>query len=436
MLTILGNRERFCDGVTRRNFLQIGAASLGAASLGGMGLADLLRAEAKAGPAAQRRSIINIYLGGGPTHMDTFDLKPNAPVEYRGELNPIATNVPGMEICELFPRLAKMADRYAIVRSITGLRNEHRANQSDSGWNSQDLAIVGGRPGIGAVVSRLHGTVNGSSPTSVSLSGFGESGFLGPEFRPYRPDNVGRSNLRMNRSLTEDRLQDRKTLLTSLDTMRRDMDNSQSMAAMDQFSPRAIQLVSSGRLADALDTNKEDPDVLERYGVNKRGRYSANRNLLLARRLVQAGVRVVGLSWGGWDTHGNNFTTMRQQLPALDVGLSALLDDLDRFGLLDNTLVLMSGEFGRTPRINKGGGRDHWPSAAFWFMAGGGMRTGQVIGSTNRLGERALDRPVHVQQVYATVYKQLGIDLATKIDDPAGRPQYILENREPITELV
>jgi len=431
MLTVQGKRERFCDGISRRNFLQVGAVAAG-----GFSLANLLQAEAAAGPAATRRSIINIYLGGGPTHMDTFDLKPTAPVEYRGEFNPIATNMPGVEICELFPKLAKIADKYAIVRSITGLRNEHRPNQSDSGWNSQDLAVVGGRPGVGAVVSKLHGTVNGTAPTSVALSNFGDSGFLGPEFRPYQPDSTGRANLRLNRSLTEDRLANRQNLLTSLDRLRRDVDQSQRMRAMDEFNQRAMTVINSGRLADALDINKEDPNVVEAYGANKSGRYSGNRNFILARRLIQAGVRVVGLRWGSWDTHGNNFTSMKSQLPALDVGLSSLLNDLESHGMLENTIVLMSGEFGRTPRINNNAGRDHWPSAAFWFMAGGGLRTGQVIGSTNRLGERAHDRPVHLQEVYATVYRQLGIDLSTKIDDPAGRPQYILEHRDPIAELV
>jgi hypothetical protein len=431
MLTIRGKRQFFCDGMSRRNFLQIGAVSAG-----GLALADLLRLEAQAGPSATRKSIINIYLPGGPTHMDTFDLKPEAPSEYRGEFNPIATNVPGMEICELMPNLAKVADKYALVRSITGLRNEHRPNQSDSGWNELSLRMLGGRPGIGAVVSKLHGTVNGTAPTSVSLSGFGSSGFLGPEYNAYRPDSYGRANLTLNRSISEERLSDRNSLLGSLDRMRRDMDQSQRMEAMDEFNQRATTVVTSGQLGDALDTTKEDPKILEQYGVNQGGRFSGNQNFLLARRLIQAGVRVVGLSWGGWDTHGNNFATMRSQLPALDVGLSSLLNDLEAHGMLDDTIVLMSGEFGRTPRINSGAGRDHWPAAAFWFIGGGGLRTGQVIGSTNRLGERALDRPVHVQQVYATVYRQLGVNLSTKIDDPAGRPQYILEHRDPIAELL
>ena len=195
MLSFFGKRAAYCDGVSRRDFLQVGAATAV-----GLTLPGLLRAEAQAG-TLQRRSIINIYLGGGPTHMDTFDLKPNAPVEFRGEFNPIKTNVPGMEICELMPKLAQNAEKFAIVRSVTGLRNEHRPNQSDSGWNSRSLEVLGGRPGIGAVVGKMHGTLNGLAPTSISLSRFGSSGFLSPEFNPYQPDNVGRANLRLNRSL-------------------------------------------------------------------------------------------------------------------------------------------------------------------------------------------------------------------------------------------
>jgi len=431
MLSLFGKRARYCDGVSRRDFLQVGAATAI-----GLTLPDLLRAEAQSG-ALRRKSIINIYLGGGPTHMDTFDLKPNAPVEFRGEFNPIATTVPGMEICELMPKLAGIGEKFAIVRSVTGLRNEHRPNQSDSGWNSRALEVVGGRPGIGAVVGKMHGTLNGLAPTSVSLSSFGSSGFLSPEYSPYQPDNVGRANLRLNRSLSEDRLDSRRNLLANLDRIRRDMDRSNRMTAMDEFNDRAITVITSGELADALDSSKIDAETLESYGANGRDRYaSGNRNFVLARRLIQTGVRVVGLRWGSWDTHSNNFTTMKSQLPALDVGLSALLNDLEQHGMLEDTLVLMSGEFGRTPRVNTRAGRDHWPRAAFWFIAGGGLKTGQVIGSTNRLGETAQDRPVHLQEIYATVYRQLGIDLEQKILDPAGRPQYVLEHRDPIAELV
>jgi hypothetical protein len=431
MLTFLGNRRRFCDGVGRRDFLKIGALATG-----GLMLADLFRHEARAGSSKSPKAIINIYLAGGPTHLDTFDLKPEAPKEFRGEFQPIATNVPGMEICELMPRLARLGDKFAIVRSITGVRDEHSPRQSDSGWSENDLRSIGGHPGLGPVMCKLYGSVQGTAPTSIALSGFTSHGYLPPVYRDFSPDGQGSSNLKLN-NMTAERLDDRKSLLNSLDRIRRDLDASGSMAALDSFNERAITVVTSGTLADALDTRKEDPRTVDRYGMHLQGSYGGNRNFLLARRLVEAGVRVVSLSWGGWDTHGQNFQSMRQQLPALDVGLSSLIEDLDARGMLDETMIMMSGEFGRTPRINGTAGRDHWAPASFVFLAGGGLRTGQFIGSTNRLGERPLDRPVHLQQVFATVYKNLGIDVEhTTLADPNGRPQYLVEQREAIRELL
>jgi len=431
MLTIYGKRQRYCDGVSRRSFLKIGAMATG------LTMADVLRAQAQGpGKAAKAKAVINIYLAGGPTHMDTFDLKPAAPVEFRGEFRPIPTSVPGMEICELMPKLAQQGKRFSIVRSITGMRDEHTSTQSDSGWSTSSLSTIGGRPGVGAVMGKLQGTVHGSAPTFVALDGFGSPGFLGGIYAPYRPDGPGRANLRLSGMISEQRLNSRAQLLAKLDGIRREIDSGGMMATMDSYNERAISVITSGELADALDTNREDPRVIERYGITQGGRYSSNSRFLLARRLVDAGVRCVTLSWGGWDTHGNNFQTMRDQLPALDVGLSALLEDLAARGMLEETIVMMSGEFGRTPRINSSAGRDHWPRAAFFFVAGGGLRHGQVIGSTTRLGEEAHDRPVHLQQVFATVYRQLGVDLEATLQDPNGRPQYLLDRREVIHELV
>jgi hypothetical protein len=432
MLTFFGSKQRYCDRISRRNFLRIGGLAVG-----GLTLADLLRLEAHAASSHSPKSIINIYLAGGPPHLDTFDLKPNAPAEFRGEFRPIGTNVPGMEICELLPKLARLADKYALIRSVTGLRDEHSPRQSDSGWSENDLRSIGGHPGIGPVMSRVYGSVHGTSPMSVALSGFTNHGFLPQVYRDFRPDGEGRNNLRLNNSISAGRLSDRKSLLDSLDRIRRDRDQQGAMTALDSFNERAITVVTSGALADALDVRKEDPRLLERYGMDRGGSHGANRNFLLARRLVEAGVRVVSLSWGSWDTHGQNFQSMRQQLPALDTGLSALIEDLDARGQLSETMVMMSGEFGRTPRINGGAGRDHWAPASFFFLAGGGLRTGQVIGSTNRLGERPQDRPVHVQQIFATVYKNLGIDVeSTTLADPNGRPQYLVDHREVIQELL
>lgn len=433
MLTFLGNATRYCDGISRRNFLKVGALATG-----GLTLADVLRAEAVAAPSGHApKSIINIYLGGGPTHMDTFDLKPDAPAEFRGEFRPITTNVPGMEICELMPKLAQHADKYAIIRSVSGVRDEHSPRQSDSGWSENDLRSIGGRPGLGPVMSKVYGSTQGTAPTAVALSGFTNHGYLPQIYRDYRPDGEGRANLKLQGNMTIDRLSDRKSLLAGLDRIKREVDTTGSMVALDSFTERAMTVITSGTLANALSTEQEDPRLIDRYGMRLDNSYGQNRSFLLARRLVEAGVRVVSLSWGGWDTHGQNFQSMRQQLPALDVGLSALFEDLQSRGMLKDTMVMMSGEFGRTPRINSGAGRDHWAPASFFFLGGGGLKTGQVIGSTNRLGERPQDRPVHLQQIFATVYKNLGIDVEyTTLADPNGRPQYLVEQRELIKELI
>ena len=434
MLTLHGQRHQNCDGVTRRDFISIG--SLGIA---GLSLPSLLRAEEIAGGRATGKSVINIYLAGGPTHLDTFDLKPQAPREFRGEFQPISTNVPGMEICEFFSRLASHGDKLAIIRSITGLRNEHAPTQSDSGWSKNDLLPQGGRPGLGPVMSKILGpastTAEGTAPTAVDLTGWTRPGFLGQTHSAYRPDNVGRANLTMNSRVGSDRFERRSGLLGALDRFRRQTDATGMMDAMDSFTQRAAGLITSGRVAQALDLKQESPETIDRYGA--RGNRDAER-FVLARRLIEAGVRNVAFSISGWDTHNNNFATLRdKRLPPLDQGLSALLEDLNTSGRLAETIIMMSGEFGRTPRVNSRSGRDHWPRVGFFVLAGGGLRTGQVIGSTNRLGELPDDRPVHLQEVFSTVYHQLGIDVeSTTLQDPNGRPQYLVNERETILELV
>jgi len=433
MLTFLGGRQRLCEGLSRRNFLQIGGLAMG-----GLSLPALLRAESLTGKRASGKSIINIFLSGGPTHMDTFDLKPHAPKDYRGEFSPIATKVPGVEICELLPELASISDKFSVVRSIVGMNPEHTNRQSDSGWSVRSLASIGGRPSIGSVMSKLWGpaqvTSRGTAPTFVGLTGSSSPGFLGQVHAAYRPDGIGRSNLTLNRSVSLKRLDDRRSLLGGLDRLRRDVDANGMLTAMDSFTDRAVGIVTSGELAKALDTRTEDPRRVARYGI-KQSRQ--NERFLMARRLIEAGVRCVSFSWGGWDTHSNNFGSMRQQLPRLDRGLRTLIEDLDTRGQLDDTIIMMSGEFGRTPRINGRAGRDHWPRAAFFFLAGGGMQHGQMIGETNRLGERAVKRPVHLQHVFHTVYHQLGIDAdSVTLTDPNGRPQYLVNERKLIDELL
>ncbi len=442
MLKIIGGPQQYCDGVSRRGFLQVGALGLG-----GLTLADLLRLEGTAAPGGpeatgtgpkRKRCFINIYLSGGPSHLDTFDLKPDAPQEIRGQFQGIPTAIPGYQICQHMPRLAKLMDHAVVVRSLDGLRNEHRANQSETGWDSQSLKSIGGRPSVGAVVGKLHGTIHGTAPTFVSLSNRTFHGFLGPVYQAYSPTGAGRGNLTLSGQMTANRLSNRKQLLDGIDRFRREADARGQMNAMDAFSERALTIITSGEIASALDLNQEDPRTRERYGETGSGnRRTDNQRLLLARRLIEAGVRCVSLNWGGWDTHGKNFQTLASQLPQLDLGLSSLIEDLVLRGMIDDVLIGLSGEFGRTPRINGGAGRDHWAKTGFFVLFGGGLRTGQVIGSTNRLGEVPHDRPVPLQEVFATIYHQLGIDLnRTTLVDPNGRPQYLVDVRRPMPEVV
>lgn len=441
MLTFYGHKNgRYCDGMSRRSFL-----SLGSLSLGGMFLPTALRAEVEQAAEASGKSIINIMLFGGPPHMDTFDLKPEAPTEFRGEFKPIATSVPGLDLCELMPKLAGLADKFTVIRSLVGMSNEHTNRQADSGWPGRSLESMGGRPGIGSVMSKLWGasqiTADGIAPTFVELERSNaqerqraSAGFLGSTFDAYRPDGPGLSNLTLNKNVTLDRLADRQTLLKGLDQIQRQADASGMMDAMDSFTERAVGLVTSGKLADALDLAKEDPRTVQRYGADK-GRHTVK--FLRARRLIEAGVRCVTFNTTGWDTHTDNFKRLRKLVPPMDQSLSALIEDLDERGRLDDTIIMMSGEFGRTPRVNRSAGRDHWPRASFFFLAGGGLRHGQVIGATNRLGELAQERPVHLQHIFTTIYKTLGIDPdVTTLMDPNGRPQFLVEKRDVLSELL
>lgn len=421
MLTIATNdKSRFCDGVSRRSFLKVGALGIS-----GLTLADVLRAESVSGTSSSHKAVINIHLGGGPSHQDMFDLKPEAPVEFRGEFNPIKTNVEGLEICEHMPMLATMADRFAVIRSLVGMFDDHSNFHTQTGFGRNDLRNVGGRPALGSVVSKLLGPTGSGAPPLVSYNG-GYPGYLGPVYKPYQPQG---GDLRLVGGMTADRLESRTNLLTSLDKIRREVDGSRQMEAMDSFTQRAVGVVTSGRVADALDLGKEDPKLRERYG-------SDGNMFLTSRRLIEAGVRVVTFDWGGWDTHGNNFGQLKMQLPKLDRALSALLQDLNDRGMAKDVSIVMWGEFGRTPRVNATAGRDHWSRLAMCFLAGGGMRTGQAIGASTRYAEDAKDRPVHLQEVFATLYHNMGIDVNTRLTDPNGRPTFLLEKREVIRELV
>jgi hypothetical protein len=440
MLTLFGQSNRFCDGVSRRSFLKIGALSFGAASFS---LADLFQAEAQAGVRGTRhKAVINIFLGGGPSHQDMWEIKTEAPSEIRGEFKPIATRVTGLQIGEVFTRIAGVMDKFVVIRSMVGARDRHAPEQCYSGWTVDSLANLGGRPSLGAVLSRLRGPADPSVPPFVGLaeptkhlpwSDSGKPGFLGMAHAAFKPEGPGLADLKLN-GITLDQLGDRQRLLASFDTLRRDLDTTGTLKAMDANHERALGVLTSSKLLNALDISKEPEKVRDRYGDGKPYKYqfdgapTVNDHLLMARRLVEAGVRCVTLSYGRWDSHGKNFDFIRDHGSKLDQGLSALVEDLDVRGLLDDVTVIAWGEFGRTPKINNNAGRDHWPQVSCAILAGGGMKTGQAIGATNRLGEFAKERPVHFQEVFATLYHNLGIDPATTtITDPTGRPQHLVE---------
>jgi hypothetical protein len=428
MLTIWGARQKFCDGISRRSFLKVGAFGAG------LTLADMLRARAQANGTAVARSgsgksAIMIYLPGGPSHMDMYDLKPEAPVEYRGEFRPIRTNVPGVQICEHFPLQARMWDKLACIRSIVSVE-EHSDSLVMSGY-SENTNRTAHHPSFGSVVSRLRGSSNVDVPPFVSLRGMSigcEPGYLGVAHRAFTPNGPGLENLRLASGVTTQRVDDRRDLLATFDSVRRDIDASGSMTGMDAFATRAFDMVASGTVRRALDLSREEPRVRDRYrGVEQ---------FLVARRLVEAGVGCVTLAIGGWDTHGDNFRQLRRQLPVVDRGVSALVQDLCDRGMDRDVVTVMWGEFGRTPRVNGGAGRDHWSSVMSALIAGGGLRMGQAVGSSSARGEHPRDRRCTVPQVLSTIYHALGIDPSQTFPNNAGRPMYILDEREPIRELL
>lgn len=449
MLTIQGRKAGgFCDGVSRRGFLKIGGVAFGSTLLG---LSDVIRAEqAGAASPARHKAVINIYLAGGAPHQDMFDLKPDAPAEIRGEFKPIATNVPGIEICEVFPKLAQHMDKSVIIRSVVGATGRHDLYQCNAGYKSDDQAAIGGWPSLGAVVSRLQGPVDPAVPPFVGLaartthvpwSDPGATGFLGPTFAPFKPDGPALENMTL-RGITADQMSDRRKLLQAFDGLKREVDASGQLAGVDSATQLAFDVLTSSKLVDALDLSKEDPRLKEKYGDGKPYQYqydgapTCNDQLLIARRLVEAGVRCVTLSYGRWDSHGENFKLVRDHGSKLDQCLSALVEDLEARGRLNDTLIAVWGEFGRTPKINNGAGRDHWPQVNSALLIGGGLKTGQVIGATNRLGEHAVERPVHFKEVVATLYHSLGIDTTRDtVTDPAGRPQYPVDV-PPMRELI
>ena len=449
MINVLGSRQQFCDGMTRRSFLKIGGLAMG-----GLSLSQLLQAEAVSGRKSHK-AVIMVFLSGGPPHQDMVDLKVDAPVEIRGEFQPIATNVPGIDICEHLPLLAQRMDRLAIIRSLVGSEGRHAAFQCMTG-HSVNGQPSGGWPSLGAAVSKLQGPLRSGTMPFVSLSPRmknapwgdpGQAGFAGQAHAPFSP-NAEQARLGLS-GISVEGLRGRRSLLNGIDRLKREVEQSGALDGFESQYQAAFGILTSSRLVEALDLEREDPRVRDRYGrgaIENAGYGDAgplmNDYFLAARRLVEAGARVVTLAYGRWDwhgrPHGTNFENARDHLPLFDQGLTALLDDLHERGLDEDVSVVVWGEFGRTPVINKNGGRDHWPQVGCAMLAGGGMKTGQVIGSTNRLGEFPKDRPVHFQEVFATLYQNLGIDVSrTTIPDVGGRPQFLVDPiYPPLPELI
>lgn len=458
MLSITGSSQSsHCDRLSRRSFLRIGSLGMGT----GICLSDLLRAGVDT-PAT--KSVIMVYLCGGPTQFETFDPKPNAPVEIRGSFQPTQTTVPGVQFCELLPKLAAMNDKFSIIRSIVGMENRHESFQcytGRAGGRPQDSEPAGGWPTFGSIVSRELGAgSNGALPyidASPKMSykpyanrGIHDNasktswpGFTGMSHVPFAVEADVKKDLVLN-GINLSRLSNREQLLEQIDNIRQ----STETAGIDSFQKKAFGILTSSNMAQALDLEKEDKKVRDWYGdtVTTDPAFGAPpqsaQHLLLARRLVEAGVRCVTVAFGAWDWHSNREGTIEylsnRYLPNFDRAISVLLTDLEQRGLSDQVQVVVWGEFGRTPRINAKGGRDHWERTQSILVAGGNVQGGCTLGTTDKQGGVPIERPVHVQEVFATIYQHLGLDVnAVKIPDLNGRPRYLVdENRQPIQEIL
>ena len=437
MPTLPGS-PRFCDGLSRRSFLRVGGLALG-----GLTLPQLLQAESTSG--SSERSIILVYLSGGLAHQDTFDLKPNAPAEVRGEFKPIDTNVPGIQFGELLPKLAQCMDRMALIRSIVGLRDEHSSFHTLTGY-PMDQAKREMKPHVGSVIARAAGPRNPVIPAFIDLFPTMQHrpynspgpGHLGRLAAPARVDAADLEPMKLQ-GITLDELGDRRKLLDRMDALKRQADaGTQNLEGHYQ---RAFDVLTSRKLVDAIDVTREPEKVRERYGKGSPrhlgdGAPMWNDQLLMARRLVEAGARVVSVAYGFWDTHGSNFKYLREHLPLFDQGISALVEDLYARGLDRTTTVMVWGEFGRTPKINKDAGRDHWAPVNSALFAGGGLKTGQVIGATDATAAGAKDNPIHYHDLLATMYRAVGVDPHAMVYDVSGRPIPILPSSvRPIERL-
>jgi hypothetical protein len=447
MLTVSGRRQRYCAGWSRRDFLRIGGFGVA-----GLTLADLLRLEAHAGtPGSRGRSIIYVVLGGGPSHIDMWDLKPSAPVEYRGPFQPISTRVSGVDICECMPRQAAMMDRTALIRGIRSVENDHFLSEVYTGLPRS----AGKRPAFGSIVSRLTRS-NRPVPTYVSLDQetsdqfeYEKPHYAGAGHAPFRPFEESLGDLQPVQDMKL--FEDRQALLRAFDRLHRGIDQQERFGGFDGFQAKALEMIASPKVRDALDLALEPPESLARYG-HKAGKYPHQtvknilydwdaRPFIAARRLIETGVRVVTLRVGSWDHHSGPqsdiFYCLKLLMPLLDQSIAALVDDLRDRGLDQDVLVVVLGEFGRTPKISQPGpGREHWADAGCALFFGGGLRMGQVIGGTDARAERSVDGNISFQNIMATIYRVLGLDADAALPDFNGRPQYLLDDREPIRELV
>jgi hypothetical protein len=426
MLTLEGSPSRFCSGLSRRVFLRAG--SLGIA---GFTLPELYRGcAASASTGGRAKNVIVLYLPGGPSQLDTFDPKPDAPAEIRGEFGTIRAKC-GVRFCDQLPLTGAMSDRISVVRSIvlSVAQHEHTSSAQICGYSNQERDVIGDRPSMGSVLSYRRQQPGDVIPRYVSIHRNGEyeghlPAYLGPTHAPFFAQGPMRRDL--DPGVVETRLTSRRRLLERVDALRRTWETD-GTRAQEAFTERAFTVLGSSRTREAFDLDRENPDLRKRYGVD---------NFLLARRLVEAGVNYVALDFGDWDTHENNHPRMRKLLPELDRAYTTLLQDLDDRGLLQETIVVLWGEFGRTPQINSNGGRDHWIRVMSVALAGGGLRAGQIIGETDAVAGDPKERPLPLRAIHATMYAALGIHPKTIFPDALGRPTPLIDDAEPIPELL
>lgn len=436
--------SEFCDGISRRSVIKAGLTGLM-----GLSLPEILRLKAQAattGGAAQNdTAIIFLELAGGPAQHETYDPKPTAPSDYRGPLNPISTSVPGVQFSEFMKEQARVMDQLAIIRSIHHDSGSHRtiSHLTQTGYYLRDRqSNENEMPSIGCITSKVRGSNAHGMPAYVGLPRdmrFGRAAWLGKGYNPFVTSrdadrkNFKVPNLTLLRGLTAERLQDRKQLLKNFDATREIIDNNGVGDAMDQFTREAFEMVAGDAARNAFDISQEDEATRERYGMNSFG-----QNILLARRLVEHGVTVASVRVTGpsWDDHRDLVKRMKQKGIPYDRAFAALVEDLHARGLDKKVMVVAMGEFGRTPKFNKNAGRDHWGRVMSVALAGGGIKTGQVIGSSDAEGGTPVDAPYRPENVLAMLYRHLGIDPSTTFMDHSGRPRYILERRELISELI